>query len=183
MGPRNRLLKWIERQKAAAANSSSAASKDDVLNVGAHIAGQLDNLYARVKAQAQLTAAADSKSEQKQQQQLLIIEQSELSGMKRLTAGHFGDIFVSRWQGRDVVLKRPKTQDVTVLKELAAFFKLPRHDRICPLLAACLEPDLLFVSPLLPHGSLKQLLDNSREKKLSATEQKAIGECALMFHL
>ena len=59
--------------------------------------------------------------------------------------------------------------------ELAAFFKLPRHDRICPLLAACLEPDLLFVSPLLPHGSLKQLLDNTRTKSLSAADQKAIG--------
>ena len=175
MGDRKKLVNWIKQQKAAAANSNSAASKDDVLNVGAHLAGQLDNLYARVKAQAQPSspASADSKSEQKQQ--LLIIEQSELSGMKRRTAGHFGDIFVSRWQGRDVVLKRPKTQDVTVLKELAAFFKLPRHDRICPLLAACLEPDLLFVSPLLPHGSLKQLLDNTRTKSLSAADQKAIG--------
>ena len=64
--------------------------------------------------------------------------------------------------------------------ELAAFFKLPRHDRICPLYGACLEP-VCFVSPFLPHGSLKQLLDRTREKKLSATEQKAIGECALLF--
>ena len=95
--------------------------------------------------------------------------------MKRLTAGHFGDIFVSRWHGVDVVLKRPKTQDVTVLKELAAFFKLPRHDRICPLLSACLDPDLLFVSPFLPHGSLKHLLDKTREKSRDASDQKALG--------
>ena len=70
MGDRKKLVNWIKQQKAAAANSNSAASKDDVLNVGAHLSEQLMYLTDKVKRQQQTLTATEGENKQ----QLLIVE-------------------------------------------------------------------------------------------------------------
>ena len=86
-------------------------------------------------------------------------------------------MYRTRFGGRDVVAKRLKAENAgsAVLKELAALCAVPRHERICPLLCVCLEPDVYFVSPFVANGSLKQLLDKTRSKQLGAAAAKAIG--------
>lgn len=93
--------------------------------------------------------------------------------------GFLADIFVTKWKSKQVVAKRPKNQDISVLKELAAFCAIPSHKRVVPLLGVCLEPELHFISPFVLHGSLKDLLDKTR--KGSFTEQKSIGKSILSF--